>query len=177
MYLLEDQIERNSLRQGDIISEVHLLGTINLSTISYMVSNDTRIGWYIPKPPDFRPAIILSHSCEIDLLNDIKLTSIILAPLRDINKATGPQQIEELKQSNIIDESSTYSYLKYFYIEPNPLIPFDDGAIVDFSKCFSVRNQSYKDLLSKKIIQMRKDIANKMALKLSLFFYRPEETA
>ncbi len=177
MYLPEDQIERNILRQGDIISEVHLLGAINLSTINYMVSNDTRIGWFIPKPPDFRPAIILSHSCEIDPSNDIKLTSIILAPLRDINKATDPQKIEELKQSNIIDESSTYSYLKYFYIEPNPSIPFDDGAVVDFSKCFSVRNKSYNDLLSQKIIQMREEIANKMALKLSLYFYRQKETA
>jgi len=176
MYLPEEKIERNILRQGDIISEVHLLGAINLSTINYIVSNDAKTGWFIPKPPDFRPAIILSHSCEIDPSNDIKLTSIILAPLRDINKATDPQKIEELKQSNIIDESSTYSYLKYFYIEPNPFIPFDDGAIVDFSKCFSVRNKSYNDLLSQKIIQMRKEIANKMALKLSLYFYRQKKT-
>ncbi|MCB0404715.1 MAG: hypothetical protein KDD51_07995 [Bdellovibrionales bacterium] len=119
------------------------------------------------------PMMVLSHSCEIDKENDIKLTSIILAPLRDINKITHPDMLEQLKQSNLISEETERTFLKYFYLEANEQMPdFTGGAVVDFSKCFSMRKTAYDYLRDRKILQLQPAIANQMALKLSLYFYR-----
>jgi len=117
--------------------------------------------------------MVLSHSCEIDPQNKIKLTSIILAPLRDINTATAPNKIQELIDSNEIDKTEPQaSYLKYFYVHPNENLKFDRGAIVDFSKCFSLRRQAYAMLLSNKILQLSDEATSSMALKLALYYYR-----
>ena len=172
MYL-EENIEFNSLRQGDILSSVHLLGVINLNGIQYLTSAaGEKKGWTIPNAPIYADVIVLSHSCEIASENDIKLTSIILAPIRDIHTATAPEKIDDLKRSNFITSSTEASYLKYFYIEPHDKLQFKDGAIVDFSKPFSVRKNCYDFLLRKKILQLAPEIAEKMVLKLALYFHR-----
>jgi len=123
--------------------------------------------------PIMGDAMVLSHSCEIDPQNKIKLTSIILAPLRDINTATAPDKIQDLIESNEIDRTKPQaSYLKYFYVPPNENLKFKGGAIVDCSKCFSLRRQSYKSLLSSKIVQLSGEATYSMALKLALYFHR-----
>ena len=38
---------------------------------------------------------------------------IILSPLRDVNSATSPDKVEELRNTNLITQDSKYSYLKY----------------------------------------------------------------
>lgn len=173
MYLSEESCETGDLRQGDILSNIPLLGVINLKTIQFQTDAEKKIwGWTVPRIPEFEHVVVLSHSCEIDKINDIKLTSIILSPIRDIHKATSPEKIDELKKSNIIEKDVGASYLKYFYIEPHEKMPFEDGAIVDFSKCFSVKNKSYDELLQNKILQLRPEVAEKMAFKLGLYFYR-----
>ncbi len=117
--------------------------------------------------------MVLSHSCEIALENQIKVTAIILAPLRDIHKATDKNRIDELIQINLIDRSEPKaSFLKYFYIPANPHLEYSQGSIVDFSKCFSIRNKCYNTLLSKKIAQLSEDAIASMALKLALYFHR-----
>ncbi len=176
MFLVDDQIERGTLRQGDIISQVHLLGAINLSSLLYSShagSPTEYSSWSIPAAPKFGDAMILSHSCEIALENKVKLTSIILAPLRDLHRATEPERIQELINSNLIDrDDPSPSFLKYFYVPQNPKLQYNHGAVVDFSKLFSVRKQSYNTLLEKKIAQLSKDAIASMALKLALYFHR-----
>jgi hypothetical protein len=177
MYLDNDGIEKGVLRQGDIVAEVHLLGAINSNSIQYTstatAEENQYVGWSIPSPPNYGDAMVLSHSCEIDPQNKIKLTSIILAPLRDINTATKPDKIQELIDSNEIDRTEPQaSYLKYFYVHPNENLKFNSGAIVDFSKCFSLRRQSYERLLSNKIVQLSDEATSSMALKLALYFHR-----
>jgi len=176
MYLDEDKIERSGLRQGDIISNVHLLGAINLNAILYSSpasSPNQYSSWSVPVPPKFGDAIVLSHSCEIALENKIKVTSIILAPLRDIHAATDRSRVEELIDSNLIDRSHLQaSYLKYFYLPPNIVLEYSRGAVADFSKCFSTRKQSYEILLKNKVAQLSEDAISSMALKLALYFHR-----
>lgn len=176
MFLDEEKIDRGILRQGDIISQIHLLGAINLNSINYSspaIGSDEYISWLIPAAPKFGDAMVLSHSCEISLENRVKLTSIILAPLRDIHKATDPERIQELINSNLIDQGNPRpSFLKYFYIFPNAKLEYSNGSVVDFSKLFSVRNQSYNALLEKKIAQLSEDAIASMALKLALYFHR-----
>lgn len=175
MYLQDDKIEKDVLRQGDIIIGTQIIGALNLKEITYITNNEgERLSWAVPVEPKFQEAIVLSHSCEIDLANEIKVTSIILSPLRDVNKATEPQYIEEVKRTNIITSDSTESFLKYFYLPPHPSIPYSDGCIVDFSKCYSVRNKSYDLLLQNKKAQLEESYSDKLALKLALYFYRTQ---
>ena len=176
-YLPDDAIELGVLRQGDIIDQVHILGALNLNAISYMTNGDRSTLWCVQNEPKFGPAAVLSHSCEIDPTNDVKLTSIVLAPLRDINTATDPRKIQELVESNIIGEDTQFSYLKYFFLEPHEALPFERGVVIDFSKCFSVRNKSYAQLVQQKKLQLVEAVADQMALKLSLYFYRVQRTA
>ncbi len=177
MYLDDESIERGVLRQGDIIADVHLLGAININSIQYTSIAGSEpnqfVSWLIPTSPKYGDAMVLSHSCEIDPENTIKLTSIILAPLRDINTATAPDKIQDLIESNEIGRTeSQASYLKYFYVYPNENLKFHNGAIVDFSKCFSLRRQSYNILRSNKIAQLNSKATSSMALKLALFYHR-----
>lgn len=176
MYLDDSQINRNSLIQGDIISKIHILGAINLLGINYSSSAtdlNSFNSWSVSSSPKIGDAMILSHSCEIDLKNNIKVTSIILAPLRSVHTATDPKRVQDLKDSNLIDKNNPeFSYLKYFYVKPNLKLEHKDGAVVDFSKCFSVRNKSYNFLLENKIAQLKNDIISSMSLKLALYYYR-----
>ena len=175
MFLPDNKIERDSLKQGDIISNIHCIGALNLNGMNYITnSNGVKIGWAVNKKPDFLDCMILSHSCEIAKENDVKVTGIILAPLRDVNKATRPNKMQELITSNIIKDGITATYLKYFYVESNDKfsIKCDKGVVADFSKCFSVRKQTYDMLLKHKIIQLNDVVVQKMALKLSLYYFR-----
>lgn len=176
MFLIEESLEKDTLRQGDIIRDVHLLGAINLNGLHYSSpAGKPRVlaSWNVPNKPIFGNAMVVSHSCEIALENKVKVTSIILAPLRDIHKATAKDRIDELISSNFIDhENPSASFLKYFYIDPNPALEYTEGAIVDFSKIFSVRNKCYDSLLEKKVAQLNEDASSSMALKLALYFHR-----
>ncbi len=177
MYLSGDQAEKDVLRQGDVVSGIHILGAISLEAISYLEKDDAKIGWCVQAKPVFGPVVVLSDSCEIDPGNDVKVTSIILAPARDVSKTTGQGKIDELRASNLIGPNTEYSYLKYFYLEPLVLLEFSQGAVVDFSKAFSVRKTSYARLVARKIIQMDPHFADAMALKLALYFFRREHPA
>jgi hypothetical protein len=169
-------MEVGILRQGDILTKVHILGAIHLSQIQYGATHSNpveRVSWMVPGKPVFGDAMVLSHSCEIAPENKVKLTSIILAPLRDLHSATDKARLEQLIHSNYIDPANpSPSFLKYFYVSGNPALVHENGAVVDFSKCFSVRNKDYEDLAKNKVAQLRVDISAKMALKLALYFHR-----
>ena len=83
---------------------------------------------------------------------------------------------EVAAESNIIDpDDPRESYLKYFYLEPHERLGFVRGGIADFSKLFSVHKTSYERLLQKKILQLRPEIAMRMAYKLAMYFFREEQ--
>jgi hypothetical protein len=173
MYLDDSEIERDVLRQGDIVENVHFLGALNLNCINVIdTPNSANHPWFYNEKAVLGPAMVLSHSCEIDSSNGIKLTSIILAPLRDIDKATSNDKRDELIGSNIITDTSKASFLKYFYIEPDSHLKYSNGAVVDFSKCFSLKKDSYEHLLKNKVLQLTEKTMQNMALKLAFYYYR-----
>jgi len=180
MFLPSDQLERSALRQGDVVGPIHIVGAIDLLTIQYTqnVEGTRGTGWTIPTKAEFQNAMILSHSCEMDISNGVKVTSFILAPIRDASAATNPALIEQLRSSNLINENTGASFLKYFYLEPRAEFADENmnvseiGYCVDFSKCFSVRKGCHGHLLQKKKLQMAPDITQAMATKLALYFYR-----
>jgi len=173
MYKNVDEIEKDALRQGDIIANTHLLGATNLNNIIYLSNNNNeKTGWQINLKPLFGYAMVLSHSCEIAPENGVKLTSIILAPIRNVDTATNPDKIDELKKSNILTPEIKSSFLKYFFLEPNSKIEYKNGSIVDFSKIYSLKKESYKVLLPLKILQLQESVIECISLKYSAYFYR-----
>jgi hypothetical protein len=176
MFVSQEEIDHQKLLQGDVLVGVQLIGAINLGNVTHLTPTSGKgdpPGWTVLARPIVGDAMVLSHSCELDRSNTIKVTSIILAPLRDVSTATAPEKILELKDSNLIDRSSpAASYLKYFYIERSDRLSYGDGAVVDFSKCFSIRNQSYDLLLTRKTLQLTPPTRFSMSLKLALYFHR-----
>jgi hypothetical protein len=173
MYKDETAMEKKALRQGDIIENTQLFGAINLKSIIFLNnSKNEPEGWQCKAKPIFGYAIVLSHSCEIDKANGVKFTSIVLAPLRDVDKATEKSKLDDLKESNILSEGIEYSYLKYFFLEPHPKMNFQNGCIIDFSKTYSLKKDSYNDILGHKIIQLEESAIEHILLKYSAFFYR-----
>ena len=177
MYRPVEEFETGALRQGDLIGDVHILGAINPGGIQYIggAKAENSTGWFINNPPFCGEAVILSHSCEIAPENQIKITGIILAPIRDVESATEAEKVQELIDSNLIEETTQASYLKYFYLEPHEKLPHRRGSVVDFSKCFSVRKNYYESLLKRKKLQLQLNIAQSLALKLALYFHRQQE--
>jgi hypothetical protein len=178
MFEPPDATDGATLRQGDIIADVQILGALNYRGIQFVIpsTGGDPTGWSVAARPTVGHVIVLSHSCEVARENAVKLTSVILAPLRDLSTATKPDRVQELIDSNFIDQTQpAASYLKYFYIEPNELLPFGRGAVADFSKLFSVRKNAYDYLLGKKVLQLTKAAQGSMALKLALYFHRTEE--
>ena len=177
-YLAQGELDRESLCQGDVIRDVHLLGAIcyrDLSSPTNVVGEEVN-HWTVSKKLVNGPAVVLSHSCEVAKENGVKLTSIILAPLRDVNTATDRRKVEELIRSNKLQEGE-FSYLKYFYLPASPLLDFSGGGVVDFSKLFSVRKTSYDFLLQRKILQLDEESRQDMAIKLAVYFYREQIAA
>ena len=172
MFIPNNELNKTSLKQGDVINGIQILGALNYGAINTLNNRTEPIAWQYNAKPCIGPAIILSHSCELAPENGVKLTSIILAPLRDIETASRPEKIDELISSNIVRPDSEISYLKYFYIEPNDLLPFARGAVVDFSKLFSLKKDTYDYLLDKKILQLTDDTRCALSIKHALFYYR-----
>ena len=175
MYLDNVNNEQGVLRQGDVLRDVPILGAVDFKSVLYNEDGTPR--GVVFEQPLKTDVAVLSHSCEIDPANGVKVTSIILAPLRDVHKATRPDKVQEIIDSNLINtddaaRGGTFSYLKYFYLEPHPLLAHKDGALVDFSKCFSVRNKSYQYLLDRKIIQLTNESRRFFNTKLGLYFSR-----
>src|SRR5690242_15779836 len=105
MYVSAPEFDSDSLLQGDIIHEIQIFGALNYAAVSHAVpsTGGDPAGWSVSAKPEVRDAMVLSHSCEVAKDNDVKVTSIILAPLRDVSSATSPDRVQELIQSNRID--------------------------------------------------------------------------
>lgn len=180
MYVASHEQDSMSLLQGDVIRDIHLLGALNYNEIQHAATvsgTGGAVSWAVSKAPEMGDALVVSHSCEVAKENGVKLTSIILAPLRDVSRATPTDKMQELINSNLIDQSQAQaSFLKYFYLEPHHQLAYPKGMVADFSKLFSIRKNSYDYLLSRKVLQVKDDIRDSMAFKLALYFHRSMES-
>lgn len=85
-FLETASIERDSLRQGDLIREIHLVGSLCFKDVSVPNSvggGQSQKWWSVHGELPTGPVVVVSYCCEIDRSNAVKLTSIILAPVRD----------------------------------------------------------------------------------------------
>lgn len=177
-YVTQGEFDGQSLWQGDVIRDVHLLGAICYRDLSSPTNSmgEQMNHWTVSKKLEAGTVAVLSHSCEVAKENGVKLTSIVVAPLRDVSSATEQSKISELIESNRLGDGG-FSYLKYFYLPSSPAMNFPRGAVIDFSKLFSIRKSSYDFLLSRKILQLDEETRQSMAIKLAVYFYREREAA
>ncbi len=183
MFEPAERLDKSSLYQGDVIRNVPAFGAINLKNCmlhSSLLGGDSpgdsgAIDVTITKSIRRCDVVVLSHSCEIAQENGEKVTSIIVAPLRDLSTATKPDKIQELIDSNDVDPASGkgFSYLKYYHLICKDC-QFPAGAIVDFNKVFSFHKSVHVELLKNKSAQMTEAARNKFALKLAVYFYREQ---
>lgn len=177
----EAGFEAGVLRQGDVVSDVLVCGAVSLKNVGNVHGQGNEkppTGWTVNQPPKMQQAMVLSHSCEIAPENKVKLTSVILAPLRDVQNATNKDKVAELIESNLIDPEDPHAtFLKYFYIPPHPSLQYPGGAVCDFAKLFSVHKSAYDSLVEGKAIQLSDAAADAMALKLAMYFHRRQEAA
>lgn len=165
-----------ALRQGDIVDGIFLLGAIKLSAIH--VTNNQQgeaVSWTIPAKPKLGQVMVLSHSCEIAKENNVKLTSIILAPIRGADTATSKDKLKELIESNVLTNQTEMSYLKYFYLTPHEKLTCSKGeygGVVDFSKSFSVHKSALESLEKNKVLQLTDSTVAAMALKCAVYYHR-----
>lgn len=173
MFVPAEQAELNRLKQGDIVADVPLLAALNPGAIHILnTATGEGAGWQVPNKLEFGLAAVLSHSCEIAVENGVKLTSIVLSPLRSAASASSPEKLELLKSTNFI-EGAEASFLKYFYLPgAAPLPDAPGGYVVDFSKCFSLRKNYLETLIKKKICEMDAATRDQFSLKLAVFFSR-----
>ena len=96
MYVPNAELDASSLLQGDIVKNVQFVGALHYGNIAYATpaAGGEPISWTVGKPPETGFAMVLSHSCEIARENGVKLTSIILAPLRDVSGATPADSVQ-----------------------------------------------------------------------------------
>lgn len=163
------------LRQGDVVRNVQCFGVINPNGVQMLT--DPKSGqhnsWMCTAAPKFSDAVVLSHSCEIAKENEMKVTSIILAPMRDVSSGNSQATIDEIISTNLIDVAEPQAaYLKYFWLPPHDKIDFERGALVDYSKCFSVRKQYLDDLIERKALELKDSVRNSFGLKVGLYFAR-----
>ena len=178
MYLPTADVDRTTLRQGDVLTGVPIFGALNPDAVLKTAGADGRVQfWGFNKDLEYADVAVLSHCCEIDRANGVKLTSIVLGPIRDINSATSAEKRQELIATNDIRDAGGASYLKYFYLSPNDAMKFRDGGVVDFSKSFSVRKNAYETLLRAKVAQLHDVGRESFARKLALYFYRTAPAA
>ena len=177
MFAESANTDRTKLKQGDIVDKVPLLGALNPNAFSFINNaGGEQAGWQVPMPLTYGLAAILSHSCEIAPENGVKLTSIVLAPLRSADTASSPEKLAQLRETNLLSEAKEASFLKYFFLPGgSPLPDMPKGYVVDFSKCFSVRKNFYGKLLEGKLAEMLAGVQGEFALKLAVFFSRAEE--
>jgi hypothetical protein len=168
MFADTEQSNFGALLQGDIVANVPLLGAIDASSV---VGIPATSAWAAGGKLELGFAAVLSHSCEISTANGIKVTSCILAPLRDVSSATPPDKLQLLIDSNDV-KAEQPTFLKYFYQPSHPQIGHHKGSVVDFSKLFSVRKTNLEFLLSKKILQVTDVGREQLSRKLALYFFR-----
>lgn len=166
MFVPDADADFTALLQGDVIKDVPLVGTLELDKVTSIGASS----WAYPSQLKLGFCAVLSHSCEIARENNEKVTSCILAPIRNADGATKSDLFAILERNEV--KANEPTFLKYFYIPPNEKLTNTNGVLVDFTKIFSVRKTSIQFLVDRKVLQMADEDRRVFAMKLAFYFYR-----
>lgn len=193
MFLTNTQMEKDSLRQGDI------LGWIPIPVIEYIddirgvakirggssyfespkveFTPDPRHGdenWFAASGVKVRfcYCAVFSNCCELERLGAANSFSVArLMPIPE-NIRKSPEKLEILKSNS--DPRIHKHYQKYFYVSPQAQLDGRDW-VVDFSQITTVPKTAIPEALKRKLLQM--DDAHRVIFKIRAgwFITRPSQ--
>ncbi len=178
MFLAEVEIDKTSLRQGDIVLSLPIPPKFKLDDMAEARDlNGESLGYQMLVRSTLKsaPAMILSHCCEIDRENNGKVQGLTLAPIlrpKDGGARTPEKFLAALAGNDLHSGAPTAS--KFFAVEGSELFGFPEGGLVDFTRAFSVNVDWYEALLKKKVIQLNESTRRQLGLKVGHFFYRTD---
>lgn len=192
MFVEDAQIERDALRQGDILvgvpfplfdrlaqkltvlaeAEPGSLGVPQISLKAAPHHNDNN--WFIAQ---IRVRLcfcaILSQCCELELHNgQMRSQMLNVARLIPIKPSIqdNAEKLDRLKANGNPAGQDTRHYLEYFYIEPNERLGgLDSKWMVDFSQLASFPKSEYSEVLKLKTLQM--DDLSRVKFKIRAGYY------
>jgi hypothetical protein len=174
MFLGDGQMQRDCLRQGDILRGIPfpLLEQIdNLLGLAKLQSSDS---YFSPPGVEFAPTpnrndhnwftvafvkmrlcycAVLSNCCELEMRGKMMPHSLSVARLIPID----PNFLKDADTLAIIKASSDpregKQYLRYFYIGPQKRLE-DKEWLVDFSQILTLPRTELQEVLKRKLLQM-----------------------
>lgn len=165
----------DALRQGDIIKNVPYIKPVSPHALAVRPLPQK------PKEPlsivietAYTSAVVLSYCCELSETNSPgKISSIILAPLREIIEVINNTQLDALKQGNKL-AADTKTFAKLFYMEPGANVI---ESVADFSHIYTLSRGYLQTLKQNKIAQMDDTTRSLLSEKISYYFLRPLESS
>lgn len=194
MFLQDADMERDRLRQGDILARIPfpLLETEKLTVLGqiqpggadlpYPVIN-TRLHRHREDPHFFWGQLplrmslcaVLSNCCEVEPRHGKLLQPAFvvarLIPIKD-SILNDSEKLESLR-ANRDPRGATPNrgYMDYFYIQACPRLDNKEW-MVDFSQVFSIPNTNFPQILNQKILQMEPLHRVRFKIKAAVYFGR-----
>lgn len=189
----ESEIDRTSLRQGDVLvgipfpimdAELAVLGRIDGET--GIQSPHPRI---VTIPREHRSqndcftvqvkarianCAVVAHCCELELRNGRCLLPMIsvarIIPVK-ASIAGDAARLESLRANKDPRNTQDPGFIDYFYLQPSALLG-DIDCVVDLSQIAPVPSSEYPTLLRRKALQLQNTDRIKFKIKLAAFLTR-----
>jgi len=193
MYVDAAQMERDCLRQGDVLDAVAFPIFESDSALLGKIDHGSRIEIPHPKivaiPREhrsqkdcvtmqmktrFAPGAVLAHCCELELRNGKCLLPMI-AIARLVSLKTSivrePEKLASLRANRDPRPPEASGYLDYFYLSAHEAIGGVEW-VADFSQIASIPGAEYQYLLQRKVLQLTDRERVKFKIKLAAYLGR-----
>jgi hypothetical protein len=193
MYVAIAQMERNCLRQGDVLDALPFPIMDSESAVLGKIDHESGIQIPHPKivaiPREHRsqkdcltmqiktrlsPAAVVAHCCELELRSEKCLLPMIaaarLVPVKpSIMKDS--EKILSLRANKDPRNAGDSGFLDYFYLSPHEVVGGIEW-VVDFSQITSIPGAEYQYLLRRKVLQLLDRERVKFKIKLAAYLGR-----
>jgi len=193
VYVSSGDVEKNCLRQGDILDAVPF-PIIDVDA-AILGKFDSDAGMQIPHPKivtiprehrtqhdcftmqvktRLAPGAVLSHCCELELRNGkCLLPMIALARIMPVKASTAQnaQKLASLRGNKDPRSPQDPGYLDYFYLEAHESLGGIEN-VVDFSQVSSIPGSEYSSLINRRVLQLADRERVKFKIKLAAYLGR-----
>ncbi len=192
MYVSSGNLEKNCLRQGDILDavpfpiidvEAAVLGRIDAAGMQIPHPKIVTIPREHRAQQDcftmqvktrLSRGAVLSHCCELELRNGkCLLPMIAFARITPVKASTiaDAQKLASLRGNKDPRNPQDSGYLDYFYLEAHESLGGIEN-VVDFSQVSSIPGSEYSSLVSRKLLQLLDRERVKFKIKLAAYLGR-----
>ena len=193
MYVSSSELDRNCLRQGDILDAIPfpivdvdaaVLGRIDVSTDIQIphpkivtIPREHRAQqdcFTMQVKARLSPGSVLSHCCELELRNGkCLLPMITVARITPVKASTvaHAEKFASLRGNKDPRNPQDAGYLDYFYLQAHESFGAIE-SVVDFSQVSSIPGSEYSGLINRKVLQLLDRERVKFKIKLAAYLGR-----